>query len=343
MITARSQPDDVSPPAEESSLALLRQVLDENVPGTSLHADIGKLIELWLQSEQASDLARLPELACQAAGGDARQAVPVTAAWQLVRLAAKLLDDVEDGDVTSQRAATVNIATGLLFIAHLVLDRVLVPADRKKRVGDALQLAMLRAVAGQHADLCAQTVIPTALDPDGWLAIARAKSGELVGWAAWAGACVAMVPEPALDAYREYGAHLGVLLQVADDFNGVWRPNGASDLATGHASLPVCYARSVTQGPPREQLEQALRAATLGNQGAIGVAQRLLTDLGAPNYIRFVARTQCAQACQALDSVTKASPARDRLIALANQMVRVRDEQIGNGPVEQVYDEAPAG
>lgn len=326
MTAARSEPRIAVVPAELIA-TLVRQVLEETVCDISFQSDISLLVERWLESEQASDLARLPELTCQAAGGDAHQAKPATAAWQLVRLAAKLLDDVEDGDVTSQRGATVNMATALLFITQLMLDKLSLPLDHIKRVGYELQRAILRAAAGQHADLCASTGTLAILDPASWLAIARAKSGELVGWAAWAGACVATASDHALGAFHEYGTRLGVLLQIADDFNGVWNPRGSSDLANGSTSLAVCYARSITHGSEREHLDQALYAAALGDSGAMNAAQRLLTGLGALNYIIVAARTQCAQACQAIDRAAQPSPAHDRLNALANEMLCFQNNQ----------------
>ncbi len=315
----------------ESINSLVQAILYESLPQGAFRADLEQMLRSWLEREtRASNLAQLPALVCEACGGDARQAVPVTAAWQLVRFAAKLLDDIEDGDIASQRGAIVNISTGLLFIAQLALNRLAVPADRAKRVGGELQLAMLRAAAGQHVDLSAQATALTALDPDGWLAIARAKSGELFRWATWAGAYIAAVPEPALDAYREYGACLGVLLQVADDFNGIWHTDGMSDLAAARASLPICYARMVAQGSAREDLEMTLRAAAEGDPDAERLGQRLLTDLGAQRYLTVVAQTQRRLAHQALERAGCRPPGRDGLVALVDEVLTLEKNHLGD-------------
>ncbi len=308
--------------------SLVRAVLDESLPLTAFREEIEPLLERWLEPEgSCSGLARLPALVCEAHGGNRYAALPLSAAWQLVRLAAKLLDDVEDGEITSRRGATVNIATALLFTAHLVLNRLAVPA---KRVGDELQLAMLRAAGGQHTDLQMQRSDITALDPDSWLAIARAKSGELFGWATWAGAYVAAGTEAALDAYREYGACLGVLLQVADDFNGIWRPDGASDLAVGRVSLPICYARLVAQGQAREDLSRILYAAAEGVPDAEREGQQALTDLGAQDYLTVPARSQRWLARQALKRAGCRSPGRDRLVALLDGVLKLQKSYLGD-------------
>jgi len=57
----------------------------------------------------------------------------------------------------------------------------------------ALNRAMLRACARQHADLAGQMGM-SDVDPDTWLEIARAKSGGFLAWAAWSGALRAGAP-----------------------------------------------------------------------------------------------------------------------------------------------------
>ncbi len=320
-----------TPPQTMSTHTLVRAILDENVPQGAFRNQLERVLARWLEPEaHKSEIARLPTMVCEACGGCARHAVPVTAAWQLVRVAAKLLDDVEDGDIGSQRGAIVNIANALLFIAQLLLERLALSGDRARRVADELQRAMLRAAAGQHADLCAQAAALTALDPDSWLAIARAKSGELFGWATWAGAYVAAAPQSTLDAYREYGSCLGVLVQVADDFNGIWHPDGVSDLAVGRVSLPVCYARMVAQGAAREDLERTLRAAPEEGPDAERAGQQMLTDLGAEEYLTVVAQAQRLRARDALEHAGCRSPGRDRLGALLDEVLTIEKSHLGD-------------
>jgi geranylgeranyl diphosphate synthase type I len=268
-------------------------------------------------------LSILPLLACEANGGDPRRAAPVMAAWQLLRLAAKLFDDVEDGEASGQPAKVINVATGLLFVTQLVVGELAaqgMTSDLVQRLGQALNHAGLRACAGQHADLAGQVEMTNA-DPDVWLEIALAKSGEPLAWAAWAGALVAGADEHTLACYREYGYHLGVLLQVADDFNGVWQPGSVSDLAVGRFTLPVCYALSVAKAEERDRLETLLEEAAQGNDMAEVQARQLLTDLGAQAYLLVVGRVQHQQAMAALRSANCVSPADQQLAALLNRVL----------------------
>lgn len=290
---------------------LIQAVLNERTLGAAYGQ---QLLEIYSQglAHDANDpaISALPSMVCEANGGAPGQAEPVTTAWQLLRLAAKLFDDVEDGEIGCPSAEAVNLATGLLFLAQLALAELSkqgVPSDKVVHLCQALNRAGLRACAGQHADLARQVGMVN-IDPDTWLEIALAKSGEPFAWAAWAGALVADASEQTLTGYREYGRHLGVLLQVADDFNGIWRPKGASDLAAGRFNLAVCYARSVVEMEKRSRLEALLAQAARRDSAAEAQARQWLIDLGAQAYLLVVARIQYQQALMALQNANCCSP-----------------------------------
>jgi hypothetical protein len=269
------------------------------------------------------DLDVLPALTCAAGGGEPHKAAPVVAAWQLMRLAAKLLDDAEDGDADASFAETINLATSFLSAAPLMPWGLLeqgVAADTVQHLCRALYRAALCACAGQHADLTAgQPRVDDGIDPDAWLEIAQSKSGSPLGWAAWAGALVAGTDERALSGFHDYGYHLGILLQVADDFKGVWGAEGACDLAAGQFTLPVCYALYVAKGKERERLKTLLEQASLGNRAAEVQARQLLIDLGAQGYILVVAKLQHQLATTALQRAGCPPPADRPLVALLDE------------------------
>jgi len=120
---------DAKPPAPDLNAghllpevyALLAGVL--SLP--DVDGDYTRALHTVLDAAQASEqsgfpLTLLPLLTCRAAGGDPRQALPVAAAWRSLHIAAKLLDDVEDGDVARISAAptdpprVINLATGFI-------------------------------------------------------------------------------------------------------------------------------------------------------------------------------------------------------------------------------------
>jgi geranylgeranyl diphosphate synthase type I len=299
---------------------LIRQVLGEDGIERAYRQQLLTILNQGAESDGGvPSVSTLPRLACEASGGDPSLATPVAAAWQLVRLAAKLFDDVEDGQMNGDPAGSINLATGLLFVASLALGELPaqgVSLERVHALNQALNHAMLRACAGQHTDLAAARTWAAGMDPDAWLETARAKSGELLAWAAWAGALVAGADRPTLACCREYGCHLGVLLQVADDFHDVWYSTGGSDLATGQPTLPVCYALSIVQGVERARLVALLDRAAQGDEAAEAQAREWLTDLGAQAYLLVVAQAQYRQALAALQRAGLSLPAGRQLIAL---------------------------
>jgi len=265
----------------------------------------------------------LPALTCEGHGGDVGGATPVCAAWLLVRLAAKLLDDVEDRDLDDEQPLQVNASTGLLALAHLAIDALAVdgvPATRVADLSVALQRAILRAAGGQHRDLLASGGA-VGQDPDGWLAIAAAKSGALFGWAAWAGAAMAGAEGDRLESYRRFGEHLGVLLQVADDYNDIWAPaaeagDRAEPPALGAANLSIAYGRLVADDAVRGRLDDALRSALEGVTDAREAVVDAVTGLGAQTFVLAAARAQRQLAVEALDAAGARPAAARRLVAL---------------------------
>ncbi len=293
--------------------------------GTVSASGILENLEAWLGREAGiPTIGNLPALAYLAAGGDGRAVMPVVAAWQAVHLALKLFDDVEDGDAGDHPSEAINTGTGLLMAAQVALEQLAaygVSLGAARSVRLAFGRAVLRACVGQQSDLVAGRDPGASTDPDGWLEIAGSKSGELLGWAAWAGALVGTSDERTASCYHEYGYHLGVLLQVADDFNDVWRADGSSDLARGRLTLPVCYALHVATDEGRAFLTDLLERAAVGDGPADAEARQMLIDLGAQTYLLAVARVQYQQAAAALQNAGGIGASVPQLSTLLDQVL----------------------
>ncbi len=289
------------------ALRLIGQTLRDELPHSASTTEFSALLRQISAACFDRHLSLLPLLTCEAVGGRTEQAIPLVAAWQLSRLSAKLLDDVADGESAYSAAQAVGLATSLLFLAPLALcqlSKQRMPSDRVNRLAQSLDEAGLRACAGQHLELTAQP----AMAPDAWLQIASAKSGEPLAWAAWAGAFAAGAAEDALANLREYGFHLGILLQIADDFNGIWHDNGASDLKSGQLNLAVCYAYLVADARQRGELETLLKGLKKGEGEALSGARRLLTQMGAQAYLLVAGQDRRQQALAALQKNDRPAP-----------------------------------
>ncbi len=315
------------PPTEHEQSQLLVQLLGEALADNTIGQAFAQELSQVIDRSSGHDpsmvaLGELPLLTCKASGGNLHDAVPVVVAWRLLRLGAKLLDDVEDGDAGSQPAIVINLATGLEFLAQLALAHLETPtlgASQCLRLRAALGRAGLQACAGQHTELNNWS-LGARPDPETWLQVATAKSGEPFAWGAWAGALVAGGNAAVLASARQYGYHLGVLLQVADDFLGTFRPSGRSDLAARRMTLPLCYAFAVADAESRARLATLLKGASKGDDTDEAAAQQLLIDLGAQGYLLVVARLHYSQAAKAIGS----SPPHRPLVALLDRVMPIK-------------------
>lgn len=164
----------------------------------------------------------LPELWCVGLGGNGNQTIGVTAAWFLLQLAAYWLDKVEDQEWKSTTLASLdpgvinNLATGMIFLAQLILDRLEKDDDINSSTASELRImfsvSILSVCGGQHIDLTSR---PSMLDDV--LSNFEKKSGHFFALACYAGARLATDDPLPLIACQDYGKNLGVLLQIADE------------------------------------------------------------------------------------------------------------------------------
>lgn len=265
-------------------------------------------------------LPLLPLLTCLAAGGQPQRALPLAVAWHLLRLASGLLDHAQDGDplpgVGSDPQA-INLATGLLFAAQLVLARLPLHGVSQQRTLALMadfNATALRACAGQHQDLtCDQLNLEACRQA---LAL---RAGEPFALAARAGGAVATDDLHLIALCHEFGYNLGVLWQLADDFDDLWNPRGPSDLALGRRTLPVVYALTVAEPPERDCLEALLHRAAAGDGAAEAAARQLITAHGAALYLVTQAQVHRGRAETALRELGGSSAVRAHLRALLDR------------------------
>lgn len=94
----------------------------------------------------------LPSISTGAVVEDSNKSIPITSAWQLIRLAAKLYDDAEDNESGSIDGKAINLATGFLFAAHAALDKLPeygISQEQSQRVKTEFNRACLQTCAGQ--------------------------------------------------------------------------------------------------------------------------------------------------------------------------------------------------
>jgi geranylgeranyl diphosphate synthase, type I len=278
---------------------------------------------------------QLSLLACRAAGGDPRQALPLAAGIQLIHDFSLIHDDIEDNSATRRGRPTVwtlwgmaqgiNTGDGMFTIAHLALHRLIevgAPAEVALEVLRRFDQMILTICEGQFLDLSFEGDL-TISEAD-YLAMISRKTAALVAAAAGLGAIIGGADAATAKALFDFGQNLGLAFQIEDDVLGIWgdpaatgKP-AAADLYRRKLSLPVIHALRTA--------EQCAQLAQIYCQECIGddeVRQVLdiLTQASAQGYAEGVADYYHKAALGALDMARGDTAALDELRALATRLV----------------------
>ena len=123
-------------------------------------------------------------------------------------------------------ARAFNFSSALHAFAAKLLVEAPWPATQVRTICRTFHEETIRLFAGQDRDLCGET---RTLD-DYWRTIG-AKTANAFAWACGAGALCGSDDPDLVRACRNYGYHLGLALQVLDDFQGFWEPVGSGALS----------------------------------------------------------------------------------------------------------------
>jgi geranylgeranyl pyrophosphate synthase len=304
---------------------LIERVLWEHLEPCYLRSTLETALgAIGLAGAESASVLLLPTWVCEAAGGDPRQATPLAVSWCLLYTAASLLDDVEDNDLGNELgpamspAQATNVATALVFLSQLVLghlDRSGIEAELALAIQRTFNHASLHVCAGQHIDLATD-----ALTLEQYWQVAAAKAGHPFAVACRTGAMVGTRDPRLVDRYAAFGHNLGVLVQISDDFNGVWRSLERNDLIIGSKTLPLVYATSVASRADRKRLHELLGRIP-AERSALEEAQRMIADSGALQYSIVQAEIYRDRAKTALPASGGGGAARSRLVALVDRVM----------------------
>lgn len=244
----------------------------------------------------------LPVWSAQAGGAPTDLTIDVAAAWAGLYLAAKLLDDLQDGDPPILGPATemhtvLNLATGLLFASGASLagrgdDRSSVRHELARR----FNRHGLAVAAGQELGMAPQAdagVLEWA-----WQVLA-VKGGLPFSLACSSGALSGGASQPAVAVLAEVGQCIGELVQLLDDLIGM--QTGDSGDVVSH-SMPIAFGLSVMDGDDARELPALLAAARSGTPDAVTVLFGKLEDMGAVRYLRIEASARALRARELLQS-----------------------------------------
>jgi geranylgeranyl pyrophosphate synthase len=260
----------------------------------------------WVEAHDRSGnyIELLPACTCEAAGGDVRHAIPLAGFWMLSMLAARILDDIQDGEGKDEPwnrqgpAVALSAAITLLSAAQICLSRI-EPHD-----GQLMSDLLARLGSGAALAAKAQSVSNSRLvSTEDYLRRIIATSGLVFSTIAWAGGRLSTTDESLLQRLQGFGYNLGMRDAIRSDCRDLAGRNGRpGDLRAGTYTLPVVYAASLTDHPSHSELMCLLQ----DNRLAADQVERIvamLDDVDAISWSLGMAEEYHRQAVNILDSL----------------------------------------
>lgn len=208
----------------------------------------------------------LPLASAGVVGGEPARALGVSAAFGFLLLSVRWFDDLQDQDREDAlwarlgAARATNLAAGALNLAWRTLaEDPALPRSVLMAFGqEATAIAR-----GQDDDLLGlETVSFEAY----WRRMVE-KTGAGFALACRLGALAGHDDPAPAAALATFGRHVGTMVQILDDLDGTFHPNGAGDLAAGKVTLPVLYGLQ-TEHAGRAELAGIVRAGELAAEAA---------------------------------------------------------------------------
>lgn len=265
----------------------------------------------------------LTMLTAQFGDPDAAGVAPAAAVVELTHLATLYHDDVMDEAQLRRGTASANARWGNT-VAILAGDVLFAKASAiLAELGSAAvrihSATAERLVSGQLREVVGPA---PGDDPiEHYLSVVADKTGALIATACRFGAMEARADENVTQQVTEFGEHIGMAFQIADDLldvtgdpDDIGKVPG-TDLREGVATLPVLYARASTREQDARLVE--LLRDDLTNSDARNEALELLRPHPALERARSDVRYYALRARKALESLVEC-PAKDALVSLCD-------------------------
>lgn len=237
----------------ELQIRSILRTLPNNFDISAVFADYGiNITDHLLATHQSSTIKGMSSLmglpyACFSALSDDLEIIdPIAGLWGTNYLAIHLLDKIEDQELdlskmsSRDKAPLINLSIALIVACLNIMDDHKICPDENKRqiIRSRIIATLMQMASGQHLDL-----INHATNIDQCWNIIRDKSGSFFALGCYLGAIMATDDQETIQGFQQYGFHLGILIQLANDFVGLLQKDGFCDISTGKNTLPIIYAR----------------------------------------------------------------------------------------------------
>ena len=284
---------------------------------------INKILQPFLLNLK-KPLTVLPIGCCAAVGGNPGNAVPIAAVWELTHLIMRVLDDLQDKDRSNAlwerigEAQTYNFCS-LLYVQSInILNSKIRPSQEKEQILSGFIKMSRTLLEGQEID-----IIESTLDFDSYWNKIEKKNAVAFSWGCLAGAKAGSINEEHLKTVESFGYHLGVILQLFDDYQGIWSPNGKGDLKMGKYTLPLIFGL-VSDSTYKEKLKKIAGTPAAIKQNTSEI-EMILNKINAKGFLIWTAIQEKKKAIELLEKL----PSNDGSEFLSNYIEEIFS-RIGN-------------
>lgn len=259
---------------------------------------------------------------------DRSRLVPLAAVAELIHMATLIHDDVVDNATTRRGRPTASVLFGN-SVTVLTGDYLL--AKAMHLLAEDGDLAILRTVSQVAIEMSEGEVLQMIHTSDPFISeqtyfeIIRKKTAVFIRGCCRSGALAAGAPQPMVEALSDYGYHIGMAFQIADDlldYSGnpirMGKPVG-SDLREGKFTLPLILTLREAVPADRHRLLQILGAPL--KDGEIQQVVEIIRRYDGFCRTKAVATLHAQQAVEALEPLPD-SPIRLSLTALCDYIIQ---------------------
>lgn len=249
----------------------LRELLDDASTLSSEHWDNALLHPLtdFLERPGKEFRGALVEAAYHLANGKGECPVLLPKLVEIVHAGSLIVDDIQDDSLVRRGAPALHRAYGmpvalnagnwLYFWAFVLLGRIELEQRSQLQLFKLLSRTMFACHHGQGLDLTAK--VTELAQPQVRHVVettTRLKTGALMSFCAALGAVAAGADGIEVEALSQFGAQLGVGLQMLDDVGGLLNERrwtkGAEDLALGRPTWPWAWLATDLSPPAYAEL-----------------------------------------------------------------------------------------
>jgi len=274
-------------------------------------------------------------LACEAGGGDWKNALPSAAAVELIHNFSLIHDDIEDdGDTRRGRptvwkvwgeAQAINTGDAIFALAFASLVNLVERTSPEigLQAGRIFHRTCLRLTQGQHLDISFEYQDDVELES--YWQMVGGKTAALLAFSLEVGALCAGVTPEIQAHFRDFGHYLGMSFQVQDDILGIWGAEeqiGKStigDLVTRKKTLPVLFGLA-----QKNSFYEGWNAGEITSEKAVVLSQILQSE-GGRAYAQSTADRLTDLALTALENANPEGEAGDILKELAKILLKRQD------------------